>query len=121
MKIDVSKKFKFPKPVVCGLVMRITSPKGMREWQEATQRYHYRLHTDNTQIYMGAPVEMTDGLWWVVDIAKTKDLGLHWNHYLIEVQGKDIQVVEQYLNVKSSDWIPEALPTIKSYFRTSAD
>lgn len=115
MKIDVFKKFKLVKPVVCGLVMRITSPKGIREWNEATQQYHYNLHTDLKQIYDGTPVELATGLYWVVDIAKTKDLGIHWNHYLLNVAEDSAELVESYLDVKGTDWIPEALPTIKQY------
>lgn len=113
MKIDPFKKFKLPHPVVCGLVMKITSPKGIREWNDTTQQYHYKLHTDDTHIYDNASMTLTDGLWWVVDIAKTKDLGLHWNHYLLNVADGNAEILESYLNVKGTDWIPQALPTIK--------
>lgn len=113
MRLDPFKKFKLPKPIVCGLVMRITSPKGVREWNDSTQQYHYRLHTDNTHIYEGGAIDLTDGLWWVVDIAKIKDLGMTWNHYLLKVDGDNAEILESYVNVKGTDWIPEALPTIK--------
>lgn len=120
MKIDVFKRLKLVRPVVCGLVMRITSPKGIRELNEITGLYHYNLHTDLKQIYSSTSpeaTELSEGLYWVVDIAKTKNLGMNWNHYLLKITDNDIEILESYLDVNGTDWIPTALPTIKEYFR----
>ena len=116
MKVDVFKHFKLPKPVVCGLVMEITSPKGIRVKNESTGLYHYNLHTDLKQIYEGEPVELKDGLYWVVDIARDKEEGLQWNHFLLEIYDDDADILESYHNIKSSNWITQALPTIKQHF-----
>lgn len=121
MKVDVFKKCKMVKPVVCGLVMKITSPKGIREFREETQLYHYNLHTDLKQIYDGKATELQPGLYWVVDIAKTRDLGIHWNHYILNVTEDNVELLESYLNENSTDWIPQALPTIKQYLGSKAD
>lgn len=117
MKIDVFKQFKLPKPVVCGMVLEITSPKGVRTINEATGLYHYNLHTNLKQLYEGDSIDLTDGLYWIVDISKTKDLGLHWNHFLMEIYEGDADILESYYNEKSTDWIPKALPTIKQHFQ----
>ena len=117
MKIDVFKKFRLPRPIVCGMVLEITSPKGIRTLNEDTGLYHYNLHTDLKQLYEGDPIELKDGLYWIVDIAKHKTDGLQWNHFLMEIYDDDADILESYQNVNSTDWIPEALPTIKQYFR----
>ena len=122
IEYDVFKEFKLPHPVVCGLVMKITSPKGIREFREETQQYHYRLHTDLKQIYDGKPIALEPGIYWVVDVAKTKDLSIQWNHYLFKVSEDPVELTEtlkpikRWLNQKSTDWIVEALPHIKKYF-----
>lgn len=116
MKIDVFKHFKLPQPVVCGLVMEIISPKGIRTMNEATGVYHYNLHTDLQQIYEGDPAQLQDGLYWIVDIARIKGEGLQWNHFLLEINDGEADILESYYNIKSSDWIPKALPTIKQHF-----
>lgn len=116
MKVDLFKKFKLTNPIVCGLVLKVTSPKGIREFREETQMYHYNLHTELKQIYEGTEADLEPGLYWVVNVAKTKQLGLHWNHYLFIID-EEITLVEKYLNQKSSDWIVDALPTVKGYFR----
>lgn len=120
MKIDVFKTFKLPRKVVTGLVHEITSPKGIRTINEQTGLYHYNLHTKLVQIYEGKPIELKDGLYWIVDISKDKDLGLHWNHYVMEVCDGGANIIESYKNVNGSDWIPKALPTIKQYFNTKS-
>ena len=119
MKLDPFKKFKLTKLTVCGLVMKITSPKGIRTWNEETQLYHYNLHTDLKQVYShtdAKQVELEPGLYWIVNIAKNKELGIHWNHYILKVTDNDAELLESYLNENSTDWIPTALPTIKEYF-----
>lgn len=119
VKIDVFKKYRLAKHIVCGLVLKITSPKGVRTWNESTGLYHYNLHTDLKQVYDGQATELEDGLYWIVCIAKNKELGIHWNHYLLKVAKGSTELVESYLDVKSTDWIPEALPAIKQYFAES--
>lgn len=116
MKIDPYKYFGLPRPVVCGMILEITSPKGIREKRESTGQYHYNLHTDLKQIYEEKSAELKDGLYWVLDISKNKDFGLHWNHFIMEIIDDEADIIEEYHNKKGSDWIPEALPTIKQHF-----
>lgn len=116
MKIDVFKTFKLPKKTICGLVHRITSPKGIRTLNETTGLYHYNLHTTLKQIYEGDPAELEDGLYWIVDISKDRENSLHWNHYIMEVCDGEADILESYKSVNGTDWIPKALPTIKQYF-----
>lgn len=118
MNIDVFKYFGLPRPVVSGLVLEITSPKGIRTKNETTGLYHYNLHTDIKQIYEGKPVDLKDGLYWIVDTAKSKDLGLHWNHFIMEIIDGEADIIEEYHNQKSTDWIPKAMPTIKQHFQS---
>ena len=120
MKIDLFKKFKLPKPVLCGLVMKVTSPKGIREFREETGKYHYNLHTDLKQIYEGQAQDLTEGLYWVVNICKRKDEGPKWNHYLFYVD-KEVTLLQSFLDQKTSDWIVDAMPVIKSSFRQTED
>lgn len=121
MKIDVYKQFKLPKPIVCGMILEVTSPKGIRTLNKDTGLYHYNLHTNLKQIYEGKSTDLPDGLYWVVDIAKTKELGLHWNHFLVEIFEEEADILESYYNVKSTEWIPQALPTIKQHFLLNTD
>lgn len=116
MKIDVYRELRLPKPVT-GLIHKITSPKGIRKYLEETQSYKYRLHVDPAIQYEFKPVDLDSGLYWVVDLHRNKDSTLCWNQYLVDITEDDAQIVGSYLNQKNSDWIVEALPTIKKYFR----
>jgi len=124
MLIDVFERLKTPKPVVGGVLLKVVSPKGIREFREETQRYHYKLHTqtilifDDRQDNVDKPVDIGEGLYWVVAICRSKDLGLHWNHYIFKAndEGKT-KVLGKYFNQMDSSWIVEALPEIKRYFK----
>lgn len=123
MKIGMFKHLHVPKPVVGGLVLQVTSPKGIRQFREETQRYHYNLHTnwimtlDDRQDNCKDPIDLGKGLYWLVAICRSKELGLHWNHYIFKVDENGLEELGSYTNQLSSDWIVEALPAIKRYFK----
>lgn len=124
MKVNVFKELNAPSYITGGMLLKVTSPKGIRVFREETQQYHYRLHTETIQLYddrdknRDIEADIAPGLYWAVIICRTKDLGINWNHYLFKVTEDKIEWVESYLNQRDSSWILEAMPSIKKYFKT---
>ena len=116
-EIDFYKEFELPRPVACGLVNKITSPKGIRTKNEQTGNYHYQLHTDLKQIYeAGIPANVDEGLYWVMDVYKYKG-SMTWNHYLFVVESDGtIYPIAEFLDYSDSSWIKEAINIIKDHF-----
>lgn len=114
--IDFYQKFSLPYPVECGLVSKVISPKGKRQFREETQQYHYSLNEDLIQIYEGKPCQVTAGLYHVMDIYKRHGQ-MTWNHYLFIVgdDGKAYPIAE-YIKQTDSSWIKVAIKTVKQYF-----
>lgn len=102
-------------PPTCGLVNKVTSPKGLRKF-EAEGYTSYQLYSDLSDIYKGEPASLEPGIYWVLDICKVKEV-LHWNHYLfvVDTDGFNYPVAE-YLNQRDSAWVKEAIKLVKRYF-----
>lgn len=114
LEIDFYKEFELPTPT-CGLVSKITSPKGIRKLNE-NDRYEYHLKDELIQIYDGKPASVPAGIYWVMDIYKDREHTMRWNHYLIVVEEDSFYAVAEFLNCEDSTWIRQALPYIKDYF-----
>ena len=114
-KIDFYKEFKLVPPV-CGLVQKITSPKGIRR-KESDAYTSYHLHTELMDIYEpNRPSEIESGLYWVLDVCKIYDKMTWFNYLFIVLDGGRALPVGEFLRCKDSTWIKDALPIIKSYF-----
>ena len=116
-EIDFYTEFGLPMPVACGLVNKITSPKGIRTKNDKTGIYHYQLHTDLKQIYEdGRAASVDEGLYWVMDVYKLRGT-MTWNHYLfvVESDGTTYPIAE-FLDYTDSSWIKEAIEIIKDCF-----
>lgn len=113
LEIDFYKELKLPKPVKCGLVNKIISPKGVRRLNQYNQ-YEYRLKDELIQIYDGEPAQLDPGLYWAMDIYDRD--GLRWNHYLIIVEEDCFYPIAEFLNARDTAWIKQALPYIKAFF-----
>lgn len=116
-EFDFYEEFKLPRPVLCGLVHKITSPKGIRQLNEETQQYHYHLHNDLIQIYKKDETALVDaGIYWIMDVYKSPT-GQQWNHYLFIVEPDGvIYPVAEFLHCNDSTWIKRALPYIKDFY-----
>lgn len=113
--LDFYKKFRLPQPV-CGLVNKVTSPKGIRK-QEEGGFYSYHLHTDLVCIYKGEATRLDPGIYWVLDVCKPDDC-MEWYQYLFVVEDDDaVYPVAEYLRQTGSEWILDAQPIIKKYFK----
>lgn len=113
-EIDFYKELKMAPPV-CGLVHKITSPKGIRRLNKQ-DRYEYHLKEDLIQIYDNKPAEVDAGIYWIMNIYKDIESNLKWNHYLIIVDDEAYYPIAEFLDCKDSTWIKSALPYIKDYF-----
>lgn len=116
-EVDFYKEFGLPMPVLCGLVNKITSPKGIRTKNEETGNYHYQLHSDLKQIYEeGICAEVDEGLYWVMDVYKSRG-SLVWNHYLFVMESDGmVYPIAEFLDYSDSSWIKEAINIIKDCF-----
>lgn len=114
LEIDFYSELRLPRPMTCGLVHKVTSPKGERRLNDNDQ-YEYRLKNDLIQIYDGKPAIVTPGIYWVMDIYKIGDC-LKWNHYLVIVEEDCFYPVAEFLECTDSSWIKDALPYIKDYY-----
>lgn len=113
-EVDFYKQFKLVPPT-CGLISRVTSPKGVRV-QEPDGYMYYKLYTDSSIIYDGKAVTLKPGLYWVMDVCNV--LGaMTWNHYLfiISKDGK-VAPVAEYLHQHDSSWVKKAIKVVKSYY-----
>ena len=50
LEIDFYKELELPKKIICGLVEKILSPKGVRKLNEY-DRYEYSLKSELVQVY----------------------------------------------------------------------
>lgn len=124
--IDFYNTLKLPKPVLCGLVHKITSPKGMKKFDETIHKEVYHLHNDLVQIWPNKPNSAIEpGLYWVMDLFRNINKidsevisFMQWNHYIV-VLNKDLSmyVVAEFLDCHDSEWIKSAIPVIKKYFK----
>lgn len=114
LEIDFFKELKLPQPIVCGLVNKVISPKGIRQLDE-TGRYKYHLKDEIVQVYDGKPAFVNTGIFWIMDIYK-KGGELKWNHYLVIVEDDCFYPVAEFLEATDSTWIKSAIPFIKRYF-----
>ena len=116
-EIDFYKEFALPRPVQCGLVHKITSPKGIRLKDDKTGLYHYRLHNDLVQIYEGKPALVEKGLYWVMDVYKLQGT-MTWNHYLFVVEPDGtVYPISEFLYYQDSTWIKESINIIKDWYK----
>lgn len=115
-EFDFYKELKLPRPVLCGLVNKVTKPKGKRTMDESIGQYYYELYNDLIQVYNEEEAYFEPGLYWVMDIYKYK-LDLHWNHYLIIMEDDgSVYVVAEFLDCHDSTWIKKAVKTVNAYF-----
>lgn len=114
-EIDFYKELKLPQ-TVCGLVNKVLSPKGKRRINERGE-YEYHLNDELIQVYQGeGAAEVTEGLYWVMDVFKNNEGKLQWNHYLVVVDEESFYPIYEYTGAVDTTWIPDALPYIKRYF-----
>lgn len=111
--VDIYKKFRLPIPT-CGLINKITSPKGIRVRESETYT-SYRLHTDLVCIYDDRATQLDEGIYWVMNVCKVEGT-MQWDHYLFVVEEDRVYPVAEFLYLTNTEWIPEALPYIKKYF-----
>lgn len=119
-RIDFYKECKLPRPVLCGLVQKIKSPKGIRTVTtnlQGKEVYDYKLDVDLIEIYgYDKNIRMEAGLYWVMDIYRY-DHNMIWNHYLIILDEEgEVYPVAEFLNCHDSQWMKKAIKPIKSYF-----
>lgn len=115
-EFDFYKELKLPRPVLCGLVNKITQPKGKRVLDESIGQYSYGLHNNLIQVYNNEEACFEPGLYWVMDIYKYRH-ELHWNHYLIIMEDDgSVYVVAEFLDCNDSTWIKKAVKTVNAYF-----
>lgn len=113
-RINFYKQFDLVDPL-CGLVSKITSPKGIRkEFDDG--KFSYQFRSSLVGIYEGEEMLLEPGLYWVMDVCKPKKY-IIWCHYLFII-GKDgiCYPVAEFLNQKNTDWVKRALPLVKDYF-----
>ena len=115
LEIDFYKELELPKKIICGLVEKILSPKGVRKLNEY-DRYEYSLKSELVQVYDEKPVTVTPGIYWVMDIYKPSLSEQHWNHYLIVVEDDCFYPVAEFIDCRDSTWVKDAIPYIKDYF-----
>lgn len=114
-EIDFYKELKLPR-TTCGLVNKILSPKGKRRLNERNE-YEYHLNDELIQVYQGeGATEVTEGLYWVMDVFKNSEGQLQWNHYLVVVDEEGFYPIYEYLDAHDTTWILDAMPYIKGYF-----
>lgn len=111
--IDFYKRFKLVTPV-CGLVHRISKPKGIRTFDE-DGKASYALVSDLIGLYEETPMKLTKGLYWVVDVCKIKG-SMAWNQYLFIVDDEGAYPIAEYLYQTDSTWIVKAIKLVKMYF-----
>lgn len=117
-EFDFYKELKLPRPVTCGLVNKVTKPKGKRTFNEDINDYYYELNHDLIQVYDhgDGEVALEPGLYWVMDIYKHKH-EMHWNHYLIILEGDgSVYPVAEYLDCHNSKWVKKAVKITEAYF-----
>lgn len=114
-RIDFFKTFNLVPPV-CGLVNKVTSPKGVRRIEDDGYT-HYELHSDLISTYKGEALALESGLYHVVDIGSVQGR-LNWNHYLfiLDTEGYAYPIAE-YLDQPNSSWIAQAIKLVKRYFQ----
>ena len=113
-RIDFYKAFKLVPPM-CGLVNRVTSPKGIRRI-EPDGYTSYQLQSDLSCIYHGEASLFKPGLYWVLDIGLVKG-ELKWNQYLFILEDDgDVYPIAEYLDQRDSSWVKSAIKIVKSYF-----
>lgn len=117
--IDFFKELNLPQPVTAGLVNKIVSPKGHREWHENIKQYHYSFNDELAQVYESneaCPVNVEPGLYCVTDVFKFRD-NMTWNHYLVVVEDDGTYfAVGEWLFCTNSTWIKEGIKLVKQYF-----
>ena len=115
-EFDFYKELELPTPVLCGLVQKVTAPKGKRTMNESIHQYSYELHTDLVNIYDFEETPYEPGLYWVMDVYKHKSV-LRWNHYLIIIEDDGtVYAVGEYLNCHDTTWIKKAVKVVNAYF-----
>ena len=114
MKVDFFKKFDLLNPV-CGLVSKITSPKGIKSMEN--DEIIYKLHSEPTWVYNREPApSIKRGIYWVMNVCKVKDR-LTWCHYLFIVRkDKTVFPVAEYLYCEDTSWIKQAIKVIKKFY-----
>lgn len=115
LSIDFYKALKLPKPIICGLVNKITSPRGKRKLNDYDLYEYHLTDTELIQIYDGKPATVDPGLYWIMDIYRSDD-GLKWNHYLVVVEEDCFHLIKRFSKAVDSTWLRKAMPYIKSYF-----
>lgn len=104
---------------VTGLVMKITSPKGIRTL--TVSGYSYDLHEDLCSYEKDKALRITPGLYHVIGIGYVSER-IVWNHYLLMADTEEILPVGEYLDQPDSSWILQAIPIIKKVMSgTSVD
>ena len=112
--IDFYKMFNLVPPM-CGLIDKVTSPKGIRR-QEEDGYISYQLHSDLCCIYKGEATDLEPRLYWVLDVGLVKGT-LNWNQYLFIIEDDGtVYPVGEYLDQKDSSWVKKAIGTVKKYF-----
>lgn len=114
LEIDFYEELEMPKPIVCGLVNKILSPKGIRKLNK-NDLYEYHLKSELTQVYDGKAANVDKGIYWVMDIYRRVN-ELKWNHYLVIVEDDCFYPIAEFLDCHDSTWIKDAIPYIKAYF-----
>ena len=114
LEIDFYKELKMPTPMLCGLVNKIKSPKGVRKLNEH-DRYEYSFKDELVQLYKGEPALVDEGIYWVMDIYKRGN-ETKWNHYLVIVEEDCFYPIAEFLDCHDSTWIKGAMPYVKEYF-----
>ncbi len=118
-KIDFYKKYKLVPPV-CGLVNKITSPKG-KKTEHPDGYTHYSLHSELSDIYHGEAVELESGLYWVMDVCKVMGR-MTWNHYLFIISDDgNVFPIAEYLEQRDTAWVKKAIKIVKTYFNDGED
>lgn len=121
-EFDFYEELGLPRPVTCGLVSRVTKPKGRRTLVEGLTKgdepyYHYELHHDLIEVYgYTKDTAFIPGIYWVMDVYKHKH-NMCWNHYLIILEDDgSVYPVAEYLNCHDSRWVKKAAKVTEAYF-----
>lgn len=114
VRIDFYKEFPLATPVV-GLVEKIESPKGLKK-QEDNGQTSYSFKCGDFWVYKNEPLELTEGIYKVLDICNI-DREPTWNNYIFIIDSDgDVFPLGEFLNCPDTRWVKKALPLVKSYF-----